>query len=131
MDAILELVPGHVLLVERKNPPHGWALPGGFVEEGESLEEALRREIEEETSLRVVRARQLHTYSGPNRDPRFATASCVFVAVAHGDFQAGDDAVRGRLFPLDSLPAEIAFDHGRILEDFRKGVHGLSPGLFH
>ena len=131
VDAILELVPGHVLLIERKNPPHGWALPGGFVGESESLEEALHREIEEETSLRIVRAQQLHTYSGSGRDPRFATASCVFVAVAHGEFQAGDDALRSRLFPLDELPGDITFDHGRILEDFRKGIHGLAPGQLH
>ncbi|MEZ4649244.1 MAG: orotate phosphoribosyltransferase [Candidatus Eisenbacteria bacterium] len=128
VDAILELVPGHVLLVERKHPPHGWALPGGFVEENESLEDAVRREIEEETSLQIARLQQLHTYSGPDRDPRFATATCVFVAAAHGEFHAGDDALRGRLFPLDALPADVVFDHAQIIQDFRSGRYGVSPG---
>ena len=128
VDAILELVPGHVLLVERKNPPHGWALPGGFVDEGESLEDAVRREIDEETSLQITRVQQLHTYSGPDRDPRFATVTCVFIAAAHGEFHAGDDALSGRLFPMDALPSDVVFDHAQIIEDFRSGRYGISPG---
>jgi 8-oxo-dGTP diphosphatase len=131
VDAILELIPGRVLLVRRKNEPHGWALPGGFVEEHESLEQAVRREVEEETGLRIERAIQMHSYSGPGRDPRFATASTVFVAVAHGDVAAGDDADRAALFPLDALPSDLCFDHGQILEDFRSGRHGIEPGHLH
>jgi orotate phosphoribosyltransferase len=131
VDAILELVPGHVLLVRRRHEPHGWALPGGFVEPEESLEQAVRREVEEETGLRIERAVQMHAYSGPSRDPRFPTVSAVFVAVAHGDVAAGDDAARAGLFPLDALPEDLVFDHRQILEDFRAGLHGLEPGHLH
>jgi orotate phosphoribosyltransferase len=128
VDAILELVPGRVLLIERKHPPLGWALPGGFVEEDESLERAVRREIEEETGLRIEKAEQMHTYSEPGRDPRLAVVTTVFVAVAHGAVAAADDAASARLFPLDALPENLCFDHRRILEDFREGRHGIGPG---
>jgi len=131
VDAILELIPGQVLLVERKYAPFGWALPGGFVEENESLEEAVRREVEEETGLRIERAVQMHTYSGADRDPRFSTASCVFAAVVHGDVHPGDDAAGARLFPLDALPDDLCFDHGRVLEDFRHRTYGIGPGELH
>jgi orotate phosphoribosyltransferase len=128
VDAILELEPGQVLLIERKNPPFGWALPGGFVERGESAEEAVRREIAEETGLRIEEAIQMHTYSDPERDPRFPTASIVFVAKASGKLSAGDDAARARLFPLTGLPDPICFDHRRILDDYRAFRGGWSPG---
>lgn len=131
VDAILELVPGHVLLVRRRHEPYGWALPGGFVEEAETLEQAVRREVEEETGLRIERAVQMHAYSGPGRDPRFPTVSNVFVAVAHGDVAAGDDAASAGLFPLESLPDDLCFDHRQIIEDFRSGRHGLEPGHLH
>ena len=131
VDAILELVPGHVLLIERKNPPLGWALPGGFVDPGESLETAVRREIHEETGLSIERAEQLHTYSTPDRDPRFHTVSTIFVATAHGDVEAADDAKGARLFRLDALPPDLCFDHVQVLEDFQTGRYGLRPGQLH
>lgn len=131
VDAILELVPGHVLLVRRRHEPKGWALPGGFVDEDESLEQAVRREVEEETGLRIERAVQMHAYSGPDRDPRFPTVSVVFVAVAHGDVAAGDDAASAGLFPFEALPEDLCFDHRQILDDFRSGRHGIEPGHLH
>jgi orotate phosphoribosyltransferase len=128
VDAILEIRPGAVLLVRRRNPPLGWALPGGFVEPEESADEAVRREIREETGLEIQCARQMHTYSGPGRDPRFATASVVYVASAPGTPEAGDDAASVRVFPLDDLPPDLCFDHRAILEDFRSSRHGIGPG---
>jgi 8-oxo-dGTP diphosphatase len=127
-DAILELEPGRVLLIRRRNPPHGWALPGGFVEVGESVEEAMRREILEETGLTVEQAEQMHTYSKPGRDPRFPTVSVIFAARAGGVPRAGDDAADARLFALDALPPDLCFDHREILEDFRTGRHGIGAG---
>jgi orotate phosphoribosyltransferase len=119
VDAVLEPVPGQVLLIERTNPPYGWALPGGFVEPGESAEDAVRREIAEETGLILSELAQMHTYSRPDRDARMYTASVVFTARASGEAKAGDDAGRVRLFPLDHLPEAICFDHREILEDYR------------
>jgi 8-oxo-dGTP diphosphatase len=127
-DAILELEPGHVLLIRRRNPPPGWALPGGFVEVGESVETAVRREIEEETGLVLDAMAQMHTYSAPGRDPRFPTVSVIFVARAKGSPRAGDDAAEARLFPLKALPADLCFDHRQILEDFQTRRHGLGLG---
>jgi 8-oxo-dGTP diphosphatase len=127
-DAILELEPGRVLLVSRRNPPHGWALPGGFVEVGESVEEAVRREILEETGLTLDRAVQMHTYSAPGRDPRFPTVSVIFAATADGTPQAGDDAGEVRLFPLDDPPADLCFDHRQVLDDYRTARHGVGTG---
>ena len=119
VDIIIELDdrPDHVLLVERKNPPHGWALPGGFVDEGEALWQAARREAKEETGLDVELTEQFFTYSAPNRDPRHHTLSTVFLARAQGSPRAGDDAAQARLFPLDHLP-DLAFDHDTILSDY-------------
>jgi len=127
-DAIVELEPGRVLLVRRKHPPHGWALPGGFMEPGESIEETVRREIAEETGLEVEQARQLHVYSEPGRDVRGDTVSVVFAVRARGTPRAGDDAAGVELFPLDALPEPLCFDHARILADYRSGRHGLGPG---
>jgi 8-oxo-dGTP diphosphatase len=129
VDAILEPKPGHVLLVRRRYEPLGWALPGGFVEPGESLEEACRREIREETSIEIVELRQMHTYSGPSRDPRHPTVSTVFVARGTGDISAGDDAEETGVFPLDALPHPICFDHADILADFLAGRWGLAPSI--
>lgn len=120
-DIIIELVdqPGHpVVLIERRNPPHGWALPGGFVDRGESTERAAVREAEEETGLKVRLKFLLGIYSDPARDPRGHTASAVYVAQATGEPRAGDDAGHCAVFEPGKLPAEFAFDHGRILEDY-------------
>ncbi len=110
-----------VVLIRRRNPPYGWALPGGFVDDGESLEAAARREAREETALEVALLRQLHTYSDPARDPRGHTVSTVFVARASGRPEARDDAKTVGVFSRETLPTEIAFDHRAILEDYFSG----------
>jgi 8-oxo-dGTP diphosphatase len=127
VDAILEIAPGKVLLVWRRYPPIGWALPGGFVETGESVEEACAREIFEETGLVITDHRQMHVYSDPMRDPRGQTISTVFVSRPTGSPRAGDDAAEVATYPLDSLPDPICFDHARILEDFRVSRWGIGP----
>ena len=109
---------GEIILIERKNPPHGWALPGGFVDYGESLESAAQREALEETSLNVSLLGQFHTYSDPGRDSRRHTISTVFVAKAVGKPQAGSDALKARFFTKNTLPEKIAFDHALILGDY-------------
>lgn len=108
---------GGIVLIKRKNPPFGWALPGGFVDYGESFETAARREAKEETGLDVELIRQFHTYSDPDRDPRQHTASTVFIARAEGTPKAGDDAAEARIFTSDDLPP-LAFDHAKILDDY-------------
>lgn len=109
-----------IVLIERKYPPFGWALPGGFVEYGESLEEAAVREAKEETSLDVRLVEQFHTYSEPGRDPRFHTISTVFVATAQGEPRARDDARNVGIFTEEDRPRPLAFDHERILADYRR-----------
>jgi 8-oxo-dGTP diphosphatase len=109
--------PGQVLLVRRRNPPPGWALPGGFVEYGETVEQAAAREALEETGLRVRLIRQFHVYSDPRRDPRHHSISVVFLAEADGEPRGSDDAAEARWFDVTELPADLAFDHGRILQD--------------
>lgn len=110
-----------VLLIKRKNPPDGWALPGGFVDYGETLEDAAVREAKEETGLDVKLIRQFHSYSDPRRDPRLHTVSMVFIAEAAGKALAGDDATDVRVFGEDNLPDTIAFDHREILNDYFTG----------
>jgi 8-oxo-dGTP diphosphatase len=117
VDVIVE-VPGGLVLIERKNPPPGWALPGGFVDVGESAPQAAVREAKEETSLDVELTEQFFTYSDPGRDPRGATASVVFLARATGAPRAADDASDARVFSFDAMPA-LAFDHRTILDDYR------------
>jgi 8-oxo-dGTP diphosphatase len=119
VDAIIELPGGRVVLVRRKYPPLGWALPGGFVEIGETLEEAAIREAREETGLEIRLVEQLFTYSDPRRDTRRHTISTVFAARAEGEPKGADDAEQAEAFPLDALPQPIVFDHATILEDYR------------
>jgi 8-oxo-dGTP diphosphatase len=122
VDVIIELgVEGQIVLVRRKNPPYGWALPGGFVDRGETVEQAACREALEETSLRVDLIRQFHVYSDPSRDPRGHTVSVVFVGSAEGEPVGADDAAEAKGFARNRLPAGLAFDHGRILEDYLGG----------
>jgi ADP-ribose pyrophosphatase YjhB (NUDIX family) len=120
VDIIIE-IDGGIVLIERKNPPHGWALPGGFVDWGESLEDAAVREATEETSLDVTLDRQFHAYSDPSRDPRHHTITVVFVAQATGTPKAHDDAVNLGIFTQDTLPSPIVFDHATILDDYFSG----------
>lgn len=112
-----------LVLIRRKNPPHGWALPGGFVDVGETVEEAARREALEETSLHVELERQFHVYSDPRRDPRGHTVSVVFIGRADEEPRGADDAAEARAFPRDDLPDSLAFDHGQILEDYLRGLY--------
>ncbi len=109
-----------VILVERANEPHGWALPGGFVDEGESAEHAAVREAREEIGLDVQLTGLLGVYSRPDRDPRSHTLSVIYTALplTPDDPRAGDDARRAAWFPLDRLPAPVVFDHAEILRDF-------------
>jgi 8-oxo-dGTP diphosphatase len=120
-DVVIELEDGRIVLVRRRNPPPGWALPGGFLDYGESLEACARREAREETGLEVDLVRQLHAYSDPGRDPRGHTVTVVFLARASGEPRGGDDAAEARAFARDRLPSPIAFDHRRILEDYLEG----------
>ncbi|MDQ7053004.1 MAG: NUDIX hydrolase [candidate division KSB1 bacterium] len=107
-----------IVLIRRKNPPPGWALPGGFVDYGETVEAAAIREAIEETGLEVELIHLLGVYSRPDRDERFHTISTVFVARATGDIQAGDDAADAKWFPIRSLPEPLAFDHADIIRDY-------------
>lgn len=120
VDVVLYVPDRGVLLIERKNPPFGWALPGGFVDYGESVEDAAIREAREETGLDVTLDSLLGVYSDPARDARLHTISCVFVVHSEDGAEpvAGDDAGRVQFFPLDALPA-LCFDHARIVNDFR------------
>jgi len=120
VDIIIEVAPREIVLIKRKNPPYGWAIPGGFVDYGESLETAAIREAKEETNLNVTLIKQLHTYSDPKRDPRHHTISTVYVAKAKGVPQAKDDAIDIGVFNESSLPNEMAFDHRLILIDYFK-----------
>ncbi len=120
VDIIIEIESRGIVLIKRKNPPPGWAIPGGFVDYGESLQEAAVREAKEETNLAVTLVRQFHTYSDPKRDPRHHSISTVYIAKAEGVPQAKDDALEIGIFNELNLPDEIAFDHRSILEDYFK-----------
>jgi len=117
VDVIIEANDGFVLIF-RKNPPLAWALPGGFVDYGETLEQAAVREAKEETGLDIRLERQFHSYSDPSRDRRLHTISTVFIAKASGEPQAGSDASRCALFNAGNLPDDIAFDHKLIISDY-------------
>jgi len=117
-DVLIEVAPRRVVLVLRRNPPAGWAIPGGFVEVGEPVEIAATREAFEETGLEVELSELFHVYSDPERDPRFHTISVVFIGRASGEPSAGDDAAQAGVFGEDDLPTNLAFDHGLILADY-------------
>jgi len=112
-----------VLLIKRRNPPPGWALPGGFIDYGESAEAAAARELGEETGLHANKLRLLGVYSEPGRDPRFHTLTVAYLAEAEGDLMPGDDASEAKWFPVDRLPEPIAFDHRQIITDALKVPH--------
>lgn len=117
VDIIIEIENG-IILIKRKNPPFGWAIPGGFIEYGESAESAAVREAKEETNLDIFDLNQFYVYSDPKRDPRFHTISIVFTAKGRGTPKAKDDAIEIGIFNKDNLPEEIAFDHRQILNDY-------------
>jgi len=116
VDIIIE-IGGGIVLIKRKNPPFGWALPGGFVDYGEPLESAAVREAKEETGLDVKLLCQMHSYSDPSRDARLHTISTVFIAQAEGTPHAADDAVEVGIFTRENLPS-LVFDHATILDDY-------------
>jgi 8-oxo-dGTP diphosphatase len=117
-----------IILIERRNPPLGWALPGGFVDYGESVEAAAIREAQEEVGLAVELIEQFQVYSHPSRDPRQHTISIVFVATATGEPVAADDAKNLAIFTEWELPPQLCFDHGQILQDYWRWRHyGLRP----
>jgi O-acetyl-ADP-ribose deacetylase (regulator of RNase III)/ADP-ribose pyrophosphatase YjhB (NUDIX family) len=124
VDAIIEVGEG-IVIIKRTNPPFGWALPGGFVDYGESLEDAVRREMKEETGLELTELKQFHTYSEPGRDPRFHTIATVFIAKAKGAPKAGDDASDLKIMRLSELDKfSFAFDHKKIIQDYIKYKKG-------
>ena len=118
VDIIIEIESKGIVLINRKNPPYGWAIPGGFVDYGESLEEAAVREAKEETNLNVKLVNQFHTYSNPKRDPRHHSISTVYIAKAKGKPEPKDDALEIGIFNESNLPDVIAFDHRSILNDY-------------
>src|SRR4030043_1961259 len=122
VDIIIEIESKEIVLIKRKNPPYGWAIPGGFVDYGESLEKAAVREAKEETNLDVKIIRQFHTYSDPKRDPRHHSISTVYIAKAKGIPEAKDDALEIGIFTKSNLPEKIAFDHRSILNDFFRSI---------
>lgn len=127
VDAIIE-IEGGIVIIERSNPPFGWALPGGFVDYQESLEQAVAREAKEETGLDIFEPKQFHTYSDPGRDPRFHTIGTVFIAKAKGAPRAGDDAGSLRVVSLNEIEnIDFAFDHKKIIQDYLKYKKGENP----
>ncbi len=129
VDIIIEYK-GGIVLIKRKNPPYGWAIPGGFVDHNESLPDAAIREAKEETSLEVELLLQFYTYSRPERDPRFHTISTVYIARGSGELKGADDASIAEVFTEETLPEDIVFDHREILNDFfTYKKTGIRPGI--
>ena len=125
---VIVSIGGKVVLIRRRNPPYGWAIPGGFIDWGESAEDAAAREMHEEIGLELTGLRQFHTYSDPSRDPRGHTITVVFTAEAVATPRAGDDAADAGLFDPADPPKPMAFDHASILEDYRKYLEtGILP----
>ena len=126
VDIIIEAQPDRgetgIVLIYRKNEPRAWALPGGFVDYGETLEQAAVREAREETGLEIESVEQFHTYSDPQRDSRQHNISTVFIAKAKGMARAGDDAEKIGIFSEKNLPLPLAFDHEQILRDYFRWV---------
>lgn len=118
VDIIIEMEGKGIVLIKRKNPPFGWAIPGGFLDYGESIEEAAVREAREEVSLDVELAEQLHTYSDPARDKRHHTITTVYIARGKGEPRAADDAAEVGIFNEANLPEPLVFDHEKILKDY-------------
>jgi 8-oxo-dGTP diphosphatase len=118
VDILIEMAGGGIVLIRRKHEPPGWALPGGFVDEGETLAAAARREAMEETGLEVELTELFHCYSDPRRDARKHTVSTVFIGRATGMPQGGDDAADAIVVSLEALPSPIVFDHPLILSDY-------------
>ena len=130
VDIIIE-INGSIVLIKRANPPHGWALPGGFVDYGESLESSAIREAKEETSLDIQLMEQFHSYSAADRDPRHHTITTVFIASATGIPEANDDAKEAKLFFKENMPHPIVFDHEQILEHYFRYKNGaLKSDIF-
>lgn len=119
VDVIIE-IDGGIVLIERAHEPVGWALPGGFMDYGESPEDAARREVMEETGLEVELLELLSVYGAPDRDPRQHNVSVVYVGRATGIPVGGDDAARAGIFALGELPSPLCFDHSQIVEDYRR-----------
>jgi len=124
VDIIIRINDG-IVLIKRRNPPHGWALPGGYQDEGETCEAAATREALEETGLEVTLETLFYVYSDPRRDPRKHTISTVFIGSALGEPVGMDDAEEARVFSLADLPSALAFDHGAILRDY---IHFVESG---
>ncbi len=134
VDIIIEMIDRPhrpIVLIDRHNAPLGWAIPGGFVDYGETVETAAKREAEEETGLKVELIEQFHVYSDPNRDPRQHTMSVVFIATATGEPQAADDAKNLAMFASWQIPDNLCFDHARILQDYWRYRHyHIKPRIF-
>jgi 8-oxo-dGTP diphosphatase len=130
VDMIIEYAEG-IILVYRRNTPHGWALPGGFVDYGETLEAAAARETKEETGLDLRDMQQFHCYSDPSRDPRSHTITTVFTATGTGVLCAGDDAKAAKVFDITDLPDNIVFDHANIIRDYAIWKNTGKKGLLY